>query len=83
MSRVNMMACWRHGTKMLQQLYMATKVWHKSTHNKEKITSRHHMHMAHGLVGTNRTRLNVKTVSTSVKQQHYHSMFASLKQRSY
>ena len=37
--------------------------------------------MAHGLVGTNKTRLNVETVSASVKQQHYHSMFASMKQR--
>ena len=41
------------------------------------------MHMAHGLVGTNKTRLNVETVSVSVKQQHYHSMSASMKQRSY
>ena len=37
--------------------------------------------MAHGLVGTNKTRLNVETVSASVKQQHYDSMFASMKQR--
>ena len=37
--------------------------------------------MAHGLVGTNKTRLNVKTISTSVKQQHYDSMFASMEQR--
>ena len=39
--------------------------------------------MAHGLVETNKTSLNVITVSTSVKQQHYHSMFASMKRRSY
>ena len=39
------------------------------------------MHMAHGLVGTNKTRLNVETVSPSVKQQHYDSMFASMEQR--
>ena len=37
--------------------------------------------MAHGLVGTNMTRLNVETVSASVKQQHYDSMFASMEQR--
>ena len=37
--------------------------------------------MAHGLVGTNETRLNIETVSASVKQQHYDSMFASMKQR--
>ena len=37
--------------------------------------------MAHGLVGTNMTRLNVETDSASVKQQHYDSMFASLKRR--
>ena len=37
--------------------------------------------MTHGLVGTNKTRLNVEIVSTSVKQQHYDSMFASIKQR--
>ena len=35
--------------------------------------------MAHGLVGTNMTRLNVETVLESVKQQHYDSMFASMK----
>ena len=39
------------------------------------------MHMTHGLVGTNKTRLNVETVSASVKQQHYDSMFASMEQR--
>ena len=39
------------------------------------------MHMAHGLVGTNKTRLNIETVSASVKQQHYGSMFASIEQR--
>ena len=38
------------------------------------------MHMTHGLVGTNKTSLNVETVSASVKQQHYHSMFSSMKQ---
>lgn len=59
------------------------RAWNKSTYNKEKITSRHHMHMTHGLVVTNKTSLNVETVSASVKQQHHHSMFASLKQRSY
>ena len=37
--------------------------------------------MAHGLVGTNMTRLNVETVSASVKQQYYDSMFASMEQR--
>ena len=37
--------------------------------------------MAHVLVGTNMTRLNVETVSASVKQQHYDSMFASMEQR--
>ena len=37
--------------------------------------------MAHGLVGTNMPRLNVETVSANVKQQHYHSMFASVEQR--
>ena len=37
--------------------------------------------MAHGFVGTNMTISNVETVSASVKQQHYHSMFASMKQR--
>ena len=37
--------------------------------------------MAHGLVGTNMTRLKLETVSASVKQQHYDSMFASMKQR--
>ena len=41
------------------------------------------MHMAHGLLGTIKTSLNVVTVSASVKQQHQHSMFASLEQRSY
>ena len=39
--------------------------------------------MAHGLVGTIKTSLNDETVSASVKQQHYDSMFSSLKQRSY
>ena len=39
------------------------------------------MNMAHGLVGTNMTRLNVETVSASVKQQHHDSMFASMEQR--
>ena len=34
--------------------------------------------MAHGLVGTNMTRLKVETVSASVKQQHFQSMFASM-----
>ena len=57
------------------------RAWHQSTHNKEQIISWHHIHMAHGLVGTNMTRLNVETVSASVKQQHYNSMFASMKQR--
>ena len=38
------------------------------------------MHMSHGLVGTDKTSLNVITISTSVKQQHYHSMFSSMKQ---
>ena len=37
--------------------------------------------MAHGLVGTNMTRLNVETVSASVKQQLYDGMFASMEQR--
>ena len=37
--------------------------------------------MTHGLVGINKTRLNVETVSASVKQQHYDSMFASMEQR--
>ena len=37
--------------------------------------------MAHGLVGTNMTRLNVETVPASVKQQQYDSMFASMEQR--
>ena len=37
--------------------------------------------MAHGLVGTNMTRLNGETVSASVKQEHYDSMFASMEQR--
>ena len=36
--------------------------------------------MAHVLVRTNMTRLNVETVSASVKQQHYDSMFASMEQ---
>ena len=39
------------------------------------------MHMAHGLVETDKPRLNVETVSASVKQQHYDSMFTSMKQR--
>ena len=39
------------------------------------------MHMAHGLVGTNMTRLNAETVLASLKQQHYDSMFASMEQR--
>ena len=39
------------------------------------------MHMAHGLVVTNMTRLNVETVSASVKQQHCDGMFASMEQR--
>ena len=55
--------------------------WHQSTHNKDQITSWHHIHMAHGLVGTNMTRLNVETISASVKQQHYDTMFASMEQR--
>ena len=55
--------------------------WNQSTHNKEQITSCHHTHMAHGLVGTNKTRLNVETISASVKQQYYDSMSASIKQR--
>ena len=37
--------------------------------------------MAHGLVGTNMTGLNVETVSASVKPRHYDSMFASMKER--
>ena len=37
--------------------------------------------MTRGLVGTNKTRLKVKTVSASVKQQHYDSMFARSEQR--
>ena len=37
--------------------------------------------MDYGLEGTNMTRLNVEIVSASVKQQHYDSMFASMKQR--
>ena len=41
----------------------------------------HHIHMAHVLVGTNNTRLNVETVSSSVEQQHYDSMFACMEQR--
>ena len=43
----------------------------------------HHIHMTHGLVRTNKTRLHVVTVSVSVKQQHQHNMSASLEQRSY
>ena len=39
------------------------------------------MQMTHGLVGTNKTRLKVETVSTSVKQQHYDSMFARMEHR--
>ena len=39
------------------------------------------MHMAHGLVGTNMTRLNVETVLASVKLQHQHSMYASMEKR--
>ena len=54
--------------------------WHQSTHNKEQTTSWHHIHMTHGLVGTNMTRLNVETVSASVKQQHYDGMFPSMEQ---
>lgn len=50
---------------------------------KYQITSRHHMHMTHGLVGTNKTSLNVVTVSASVKQQHYHCIIAILEHRSY
>ena len=65
---------------MLQHYTYEPRVWHPITHNKEKITSRNHMHMAHGLIGSNKTRLNVETVSASVKQ-HYHSMFASMEQR--
>ena len=37
--------------------------------------------MAHGLVGTNMTRLNGETVSASVKHEHYDSMFASMEHR--
>ena len=37
--------------------------------------------MAHGLVGTNMTRLNGETVSASVKQQHYDSIIASMEHR--
>ena len=37
--------------------------------------------MAQVLVGINKTRLNVETVSASVKQQHYDSMFESIEQR--
>ena len=37
--------------------------------------------MARGLVVTNMTRLNVETVSASVKQEHYLIMFTSMKQR--
>ena len=37
--------------------------------------------MTHELVGTNMTRLNVETVSASVKHQHYDSMFSSMEQR--
>ena len=57
------------------------RAWHQIKHNKEQITSWHHIHMAHGLVGTNMTRLNVETVSASVKQQHYDGIFASMEQR--
>ena len=57
---------------------MATKGMASSTHNKEQITSRNHIHMAHGLVGTIKTSLNVVTVSASVKHQLQHSMFESL-----
>ena len=39
------------------------------------------MHMTHGLVGTIKTSLNVITISPSVKQQHYDSMFATMEQR--
>ena len=39
--------------------------------------------MAYELMGTNKTRLNVETVSASVKQQHYDSMFTSMDQSSY
>ena len=39
------------------------------------------MHMSQGLAGTNTTSLKVVTVSASVKQQHYDSMFASMEQR--
>ena len=54
------------------------RAWNQSAHNNEQITSRNHMHMAHGLVGTNKTRLNVETVSASVKHQHYDSIFESM-----
>ena len=54
--------------------------FHQGTNNKEQIKSKHHIHMDHGLVGTNKTRMNVEIVSASVKQ-HYHSMFASMEQR--
>ena len=37
--------------------------------------------MAHGLVETIKTSLHVETVSASVKQQHYDSMFESMEQR--
>lgn len=50
-------------------------------HNKYPIPSWHNKHMAHGLVGTNMTRLNGETVSASVKQEHYDSMLASMEQR--
>lgn len=36
------------------------------------------MHMANALVGTNKTSLNVETVSTSVKQKHYDRKFTSM-----
>ena len=45
------------------------------------MTSWHHKHVAHGLVGTNKTRLKVETVSASVEQQHYDGMFAGMEQR--
>ena len=77
MRRINMMACCRNETEMLNKLYMEKRAWNQSKHNKEQITSRHHMHMAHGLVGTIKTSLNVEIVSTSVKQQHHCTMFAS------
>ena len=67
----------------LEEMSKTSYTWNQSTHNKEQITSRHHIHMAHGLVGTIKTNLNVVTVSASVKQQHYHSRLGILKQRSY